>query len=973
MAMALCTLQSSSGAAASPYAALDRAVLPLIVSALLHTWKDDLPAAIEEYFSQINEPVAFLDLTGLVLQPRTLEKVTKWFPNCIIYKNSDRPISDSYYEPIVLEMIRYTIVNNSVDFSKQVRLAEPGVDRIYARFLNELRKLVQCRRLAAIPPAVRLRCIQAPRFIHPFLRAIPYLLPKVETDYSYNQETKAPYKTLISLFSVSRQFAHIRHIIATSLSQLRSPYEISTAAAAPVALARSQGMVQAPKDESLVRTLLQPVSMRQVTVLDLRRAVPPAGAKWAERIATAFPHVHTLHWPFKLPLSTPVAKALARMPIRTLDISLADKKDVTGLAFFVGLTELSNNTPFTRYAWQSVAAYQTAYQEMVQHSPPLAEIQEYQPHRETTADLVHAASRLRNLERLDLGSSDTLEDQAFDAIGQLRLQELTLEFPKITIKTLRKINPVRLSSLCVLQCTSFKEAELQYMTQNFRRVRRLYLDSTIALAKTAALLTRLPELEALMLDQKPAFTLAECSTLSTLRKLQKLVLICAKQFPAKGLSAFAAWEQLKFLRIEGNGITESEAQIFRQLRARLTFIHIPRAPLDAEATAAGPLISKADAPAPAAGRALDQKRDFDEKEKSQVKSKDKVAAEMAALIERLQKTSFVQAKAEVQPHNLRKMKVDAGFLGLLEAHITKHPTLTEIMLPNCELNTKVLTLLGKLKQLVKLDATICRGYDLREIATHCPQLTSFQNELNDPYEALWMDPEQATHLRENYHNSLPKDPENLIHGAKLSRSDFEALTKLKQLKVLHLDAVAELPGDTFLLLGDMLQLQELHLDTHTFSAKEAVIFSKLVNLHTLNITGAPVGDVGIGLIAQYLKKLRLLYLAQNGLTDKGMQHLAGISDLETLSLGFQRQVSTAGFAELLRLQKLKRLLLVNSGNLTDKTIIQIIEQCAALQVLHLLSADLPSASIMQAAAKRKVMILHSEIEREDQAALAAAP
>jgi hypothetical protein len=112
---------------------------------------------------------------------------------------------------------------------------------------------------------------------------------------------------------------------------------------------------------------------------------------------------------------------------------------------------------------------------------------------------------------------------------------------------------------------------------------------------------------------------------------------------------------------------------------------------------------------------------------------------------------------------------------------------------------------------------------------------------------------------------------------------------------------------------------------------------RLTQLEDLNLWGARVGDAGMPHVAE-MRALKRLNLDNVGfpaesvaLTDEGVTHLAGLSNLEFLHLG-KTQVSDAGLAALTGLRNLKQLVITFCPRVTDAGVAKLKEAIPALSI-----------------------------------------
>jgi hypothetical protein len=85
----------------------------------------------------------------------------------------------------------------------------------------------------------------------------------------------------------------------------------------------------------------------------------------------------------------------------------------------------------------------------------------------------------------------------------------------------------------------------------------------------------------------------------------------------------------------------------------------------------------------------------------------------------------------------------------------------------------------------------------------------------------------------------------------------------------------------------------------------------LTNLETLAINGTAVGNAGLAVLKP-CKGLRDLNLQDTKVNDDGMAHLAELTNLETLNISNNREITNEGVKHLANLPKLKKVILFNT-------------------------------------------------------------
>ena len=113
-------------------------------------------------------------------------------------------------------------------------------------------------------------------------------------------------------------------------------------------------------------------------------------------------------------------------------------------------------------------------------------------------------------------------------------------------------------------------------------------------------------------------------------------------------------------------------------------------------------------------------------------------------------------------------------------------------------------------------------------------------------------------------------------------------------------------------LSDLPSLHVLLLDSDRNAISDRGIehLSKLTNLEHLRLRGAAIGDAGLQQIADSLVSLRILNLPQAKFTDAGLAHLARLPQLEQLRFG-SPHVTDGGIAHLKDFPQLKRVHLID--------------------------------------------------------------
>jgi Leucine-rich repeat (LRR) protein len=185
---------------------------------------------------------------------------------------------------------------------------------------------------------------------------------------------------------------------------------------------------------------------------------------------------------------------------------------------------------------------------------------------------------------------------------------------------------------------------------------------------------------------------------------------------------------------------------------------------------------------------------------------------------------------------------------------------------------------------------------------------------------------QCTELRELL---LPGPSFNPGAGSRLDANDeFRHLAGLRNLEKLHFSlhflTNINVQDKGIALLKNLTGLKELRL---TQSRVKGSSLAAFVNLERLDLNYSSFDDDGMKQLAG-LKKLKVLYLRDTLITDRGMAHLASLNELEELDL-YGAPLSDASIRVLAGAKKLRRLNLLGS-RITDESA----ETLAALPLLE---------------------------------------
>jgi hypothetical protein len=223
----------------------------------------------------------------------------------------------------------------------------------------------------------------------------------------------------------------------------------------------------------------------------------------------------------------------------------------------------------------------------------------------------------------------------------------------------------------------------------------------------------------------------------------------------------------------------------------------------------------------------------------------------------------------------------------------------------------------------------------------------------------------------------------------LTPEDLEDLAALPGLHAVALRNVT-IDAATVRALAGTARLRSLDLEGEGVTAERLSVLAGASGLARFACKYCPFGDEGMAQIGK-LTQLQVLRIDGAMVTDRGMEHLAGLSDLEVLDLTRSTKVSNAGVAHLAGLTRMKRLWLstldIDSGalphlaRLTDLELLhldrteigdenfEVVADKAGLRELNLWSTQVTSAAVAHLAPLKRLETLELTETKIDPAAL----
>ncbi len=194
----------------------------------------------------------------------------------------------------------------------------------------------------------------------------------------------------------------------------------------------------------------------------------------------------------------------------------------------------------------------------------------------------------------------------------------------------------------------------------------------------------------------------------------------------------------------------------------------------------------------------------------------------------------------------------------------------------------------------------------------------------------------------------------LVAGTSFSERSLQAVINLQNLAALDLEVCDGVTDAACVVIGRMQQLRALNLKKTGFEPVKLTNeglshLSGLTQLEVLNLSGNSVTDDGLRHL-QPLSLLRELDLSRLPLTDAGLTTLASLKKLEDLNLLFSEGfagpiVTDAGMTSLANLGALKRLNLVGAS-ITDRSLDDL-SQMRTLRRLTLIDTQISEQGILQ--------------------------
>lgn len=195
-----------------------------------------------------------------------------------------------------------------------------------------------------------------------------------------------------------------------------------------------------------------------------------------------------------------------------------------------------------------------------------------------------------------------------------------------------------------------------------------------------------------------------------------------------------------------------------------------------------------------------------------------------------------------------------------------------------------------------------------------------------------------------------------LHAGGLGLTDrvLESIGKLAGLEELHLDS-NRLTGAGLRHLTGLKKLRKLNLSFNSLRPDAFATLAQLTGLtHLLVLSGPKVDDQVLEQCAK-LANLEELRLSEDttAVTDRGIEHLAGLKNLKNLALRGAIGVTDTGLAQLAELPHLEELSLRNLGSVTPRGL-DVLAKLPELRRLDIESLSMDDRSVRALAPLKKL-------------------
>jgi hypothetical protein len=210
--------------------------------------------------------------------------------------------------------------------------------------------------------------------------------------------------------------------------------------------------------------------------------------------------------------------------------------------------------------------------------------------------------------------------------------------------------------------------------------------------------------------------------------------------------------------------------------------------------------------------------------------------------------------------------------------------------------------------------------ELNMVFQETPDGGQYHNDRTDTDEALRMA------------GAFPRLKRLYLQKGQASDEGLRSLTKLSGLEVLLVWDAHTITDAGVRHLAGLAKLREVHLSNGQLSDDSLAVFGLLPELRVLSLQGNSFADEGLKHLSGR-KQLRVLHLgmSRRPISDAGVRHLSGLTDLEALDL--QRATLSDAAVDALKNMKQLRTLHINGPAITDASVEHLLAMTKLRQLM----------------------------------------
>ena len=712
-----------------------------------------------------------------------------------------------------------------------------------------------------------------------FSQALDFLIPK--------SSNIAAWGDIYSFLATKKTYEVYRKMVVNHLLQ-NDPAAFVTMKAEPLHVIKKLN----PKElvfSSSISKLLHPGF---VTHVDIRSYVVDSQDpySWAFHIAKYYPNTEKLFLPLNSVIDEKVGLILASLQkLSVLDITYSNKQNIRGLLHLKHIKELYSQNAFDlkKIVWLDTCQEILEKERLEKVHPKSEKLDECGLNLLFNLDSLPVLSRLKNLEVLHLGSLLNLDTEKAKFLTQFKkLREFQVRSVMLKDECIALL-PQSITSLSIYGCTSFTDASIDLIAKHLPDLSELYIGDMHLSDRGVAQLKHCLQLQSLIFRNMIQMSQKGWESLSECKQLKKLTLLESCVIGDQELMSLGSIPKLEFLKIKnGKTLTLQALSYFNTKKpaAKLVYSTTPFEYL-----------------------------------KNHVDVEDK----MVDILD-------VRTLSESRLYTIPK---------LFDRFLTTHT----LKLPALDVNQALVDTLVKLQNLRVLDISMCSQKNTAELSK-LTSLTELSNRY--PYELhdfFWQTPEERKMCVESLQKKLPANF-LVLRQESFTDKDIWNLSKLKDLKVLDLGFCPQVTDESLSIIGkELLNIQELHLNTATITVAGIKQLAPLKNLKTLSVFDCyGLCDAAFDLIVKQFPNLTSLYFGNNTkITKKTFEMLAQMKMLKYLVITGLQKMEKDAWKMIAKIQSLEKLYLVKTKEINQEVILSL-ASCPKLSLLHLADCQVVS-------------------------------